>query len=146
MLSVLAVTVLAGCGNSSAPAAEKKAETRFVALANAVCRESNALRASGAQTQAQLNTELARLRALATSVRKQPRFAALNSDLAARRKLLGPISKKPNVTNRSIEGGAADPLNLLTEAYRLDVKIYTDEKALGLSSCAGSPPRAPVGG
>jgi hypothetical protein len=36
--------------------------------------------------------------------------------------------------------------DILERFYRLQLRIYNDVKALGLTSCIGKPPRAPVRG
>jgi hypothetical protein len=130
-LSVTAVIVV-GCGGSGHSAAE----ARFVALANAVCLKTNTDRATSPPT----TTEFARLRALAKSARKAPRVATLLSDFAARRRLRTALSKLSNKTYSVTLGSYLD------KAYRLNVRVYTDEKALGLARCLGAPPRKPISG
>jgi hypothetical protein len=36
--------------------------------------------------------------------------------------------------------------DVLERFYRLQLRIYDDARALGLTSCLGKPPRAPIGG
>jgi hypothetical protein len=36
--------------------------------------------------------------------------------------------------------------DVLERFYRLQLRIYDDVRALGLTSCLGKPPRAPIGG
>jgi hypothetical protein len=134
------VAVLSGCGSSS-PTVEKTAEAQVVALANAICRESNDLRATGATVEAHRNTERARLRALAHTARKVPPLSRYLSDLAARRRLRTEMRKLSRK-----EGNVADAFSLLDESYRLEVKTYADKRTLGLTSCIGPPPKPPIKG
>jgi hypothetical protein len=70
-----------------------------------------------------------------------PRVATFLSDLAARRRLRTVVSKLSNKGSNVLHAGS-----YIEEAYRLNVKIYADEKALGLTSCLGPPPRKPIEG
>ena len=120
---------LISCDSGGPSAADKSTEAHLAAVANAMCSKS---RRSGASSD--LSTELATFRHLIRSDRRQPRVATFISDLDA----LHEVLKKG--------GTAAYALSFLEDSYRLDVKIRADEKALGLTSCIGSPPRKPIEG
>lgn len=132
---VLSGTTLfvAGCGGSG----QSPAEARFVALAEAICLKTNTIKAESPPTSA----EFAKLRSLAESARKAPRVATFLSDLAVRQRLRAALSKLANRKSNAPEAGS-----YLEKSYRLNVKVYADEKALGLTSCLGSPPRKPIEG
>ncbi len=36
--------------------------------------------------------------------------------------------------------------SLFEESYRLNLKVYEDAKAIGLTACIGQPPRKPIEG
>jgi hypothetical protein len=133
VLSMTAMLV-AGCGGSGNGAAE----ARFVAFANTICFKINSREATTPPTP----TERARLRVLEKSARKAPRVATFLSDLAARRRLRTALSKLPNKGFNVVPDGRS----YLDKAYRLSVRVYADEKALGLTSCLGKPPRKPIEG
>jgi hypothetical protein len=135
-VTCLAVALI-GCGGGSPTA--HAAEAHLAAFANRVCRESKALRATGRPFEAHLKVEFASLRALINSDRGVARVGALVSDLAARRRLRSAFGKR---SGKEVARG----FWLLEESYRLEVKIQTDLKALGLTSCIGPPPRKPIGG
>ncbi len=44
------------------------------------------------------------------------------------------------------EGNEANAFSLLEKSYKLEVKVYADERALGMISCLGPRPRKPIGG
>jgi hypothetical protein len=134
---ICVAAVLVGCGGGASSNGANSAEARFVALANAICDKTNTTRALSPPTR----TELARLRSLARSARKAPRVATYLSDLSARRTLRTAMS---NLSKKAFD--LPHGTSYVEESYRLDVSVYTDAKALGLTSCIGRPPRKPIGG
>lgn len=152
MLVCVAVA-LTGCGGGSSTASGT-AESHAAALANSVCGEINAyvrglhLRSGTAIPQSERErirayeeSQIARVRALMSAARKLQGAGTLLSDLTAREGLkiaMGKVARK--------EGDVANALSYIDDAYRLDVKIAADEKAVGLTSCIGPPPRKPIGG
>ncbi len=140
---IVALAVLpVGCGRSGSSSAPKPAEARFVALFNAICLKTYGEREARPPTKA----EFATLRSLAKSASGAPRVAQFTSDLAARRKLRVAFGKLPKQGSFIGRQGGPDVRSYFDQAYRLDVKVYADEKALGLYSCLGKPPRKPIGG
>lgn len=146
VLTAAAALSIAGCGGSPTPAAT--AQAHFVALANNLCREFNTPRATGATVHARLKAELAKLRAMESSARRSPPVATYLADTAARRKVLTKLRSEsaPLGQAQLLRASQRSPISLMEDAYRLEVKIYADKKALGLTSCLGSPPRKPVAG
>jgi hypothetical protein len=135
-LTIVLATAPVACGGRTPSTAESAAEARFIALANAICRKVNTPRAEFPPTEA----EFVRLRTLERAARKAPRVALLLSDLAARRKLrdaLDKLTKQEYVIKRG---------SYLDQAYRLNVKVYADQRTLGLTSCSGARPRKPIEG
>ncbi len=47
---------------------------------------------------------------------------------------------------RSGSFSVSRPIHFIEQFYRLQVQIYDDDKALGLTSCLGRPPRPPIEG
>ena len=140
---IVALAVLpVGCGRSGSSSAPEPAEARFVALSNAICRETHTGRAERPPTKA----EFVALRSLAKSASRAPRVAQFKSDLAARRKLRVAFGKLPKQGGFVVRQGGPDVGPYFDQGYRLDVKVYADEKALGLYSCLGKPPRKPIAG
>lgn len=140
---ICVAVALGGCGGGTS----SPTEARLAALANAVCTRSETL----GERPGFLSTDLARLRALIHADRKLPRVATLISDLAARqraqaamRKLFRKAGNGASFSGK--EGDGANDFSLLEESYRLDVKVQADERALGMISCIGPPPRKPIGG
>lgn len=141
MLTYVAAA-LAGCGGGS-PTAANAAETHLVALANAICRESNDSRVTGATVLAKRDSELAMLRSLARADRRLPRVETYISDLAARSRLRAVMLHEASARKN---GSATDAFSLLKESYRLDAKVDVDENALRLTACIGPRPRPPIEG
>jgi hypothetical protein len=140
LATVLALVAigLAGCGGSE----PSPAESHLAAVAKAAC-----INAEGMGSHADIGKQLARFRALIHSDRKLPRVATLISDVAARRRVRTAMHKlSGNGSSRAYFGhGASTILRLMKQSYVLAVKVYTDEKALGIA-CLGSPPRKPIEG
>jgi hypothetical protein len=135
VLAAAVVAVASGCGGASNQAARTAA---FVALANKICGELYTNRAAPYPTR-----DLAELRALVRKDRNLPTLRKLRADIDARRKLTKTIERAQGYkSTRSLH---FEPLN---EAYRLSVRVYDDEKALGMTTCARRPPppSAPIGG
>jgi hypothetical protein len=139
--------VLAGCGGGGAPAGADTAEAQFVALGNAICRElkahpgAHARPARPASTREE--TRLSRLRALMTSDTKLPHVGMFRSDLAAQKRVQFAMLRSVSPTK---DGIAANATELYEQFYRANVKVWADEKALGLNACMGPHPRKPIGG
>jgi len=140
---IVALAVLpVGCGRSGSSSAPTPAEARFVTLFNAICRKTYTGRAERPPTAA----ETATLRSFAKSAGGAPRVAQFKSDLAAQRKLRVALGKLPRQGGFIVRRGGPDVGSYIDQVYRLNVKLYGDEKALGLTSCLGRPPRKPIGG
>jgi hypothetical protein len=117
-------------------------EARFVSLANALCHEYSDVHPGSKAKRflANKQADLARLHTLIKASSGLARVGTYISDLDKRKKLLNEIHKS--------SGGKFDTSthwSVFTEAYELDVKIFDDEKALGLVDCIGSRPRPPIG-
>lgn len=108
---LVCIVILAGCGGTS----KNTPEARFVALANALCRETQkpGFRAG---RQSSVRREQEEVHALVSAARTSRRAATYLTDIESR------------------EGD---------DTYQLRAKTYADEKALGLTSCLGPPPRNP---
>jgi hypothetical protein len=138
---------LASCGGDGSPAVAHTAEARFVALANAICRDSKAH--IGAHSRpadpalAREETNASRLRALLASDTKLPGVGILRADLAAPQRVQIALLHSVSPTK---DGIAANALELFGWLYRTNVNVWADEKTLGLSSCVGPRPRKPTGG
>ena len=139
----LAAVAVSACGSGASLSAASRAQERFVALLSTFCRDAKTMRATGPPYEAHLKAELAQARAVGYTARKAPRVATFRSDLAARRRLLTAIHKLPQW---SFKRQSHDPVAYMEKAYRLDVRAYDDEKALGLTACLGPPARKPIGG
>jgi hypothetical protein len=151
---ICALALLAACGGSSVTA-EKASQAHFGALANAICREAQASKASRASSfLAQRNTELARVHALLNSARDLHLVSTYIADLAAQKRLRSEMSAAAS-DGSLVSPGESPPLHRvhlpdamsdIEDAYQLSVKLRDDEKALGMSACIGRPPRPPIGG
>jgi hypothetical protein len=143
LLAVLAacVVVLGGRGGLSA---EQKRARHLVAVGNATCREFRANargdREPPANENAPARSKLAALRALLAADRNLPNVGAYLADAAKRRRLMAetetPGFVAPGRNRRS----------LIDELHAADVKIQADLRAIGLTSCIGTPPKRPIGG
>jgi hypothetical protein len=115
-----------------------------VALVNAVCRDYYDLlaRARGQPQRAEAEPVLlvqerharARIRAILTPAASHPRVGTLVKDLAAREKVRSRL-ESPGLTQARRE-----------DFYRANVRVYDDEKALGMTACTKHPPLASNGG
>jgi hypothetical protein len=139
--------VLAGCGGGGSPAAANTTEARFVALANTICRDSKAHPRArsrpGRPAVAREEPSASKLRALLASDAKLPGVGILRADFLARRRARIAVLHSVSPTT---EGIVANTVELFEQLYRTNARLWADEKALGLNSCAGSPPRKPIGG
>jgi hypothetical protein len=122
----------AGCGGGGS--STKNAEARLAAAFDTVHCDDRAI---SAQTE---QKEKSSFRSLVRADRKLPRVAKLLSDADAQDKLRAAMRKIAESTG--YKPGALT--NDLEAAYRLNVKLYTDEKALGFHCIA--PPRKPIAG
>jgi uncharacterized membrane protein len=126
------VAVLAGCGGGVS--STKNAEARLAAA-------FDALPCGGRSMSSQMEQKYtATLRSLVKADRKLPRVAKLVSDAHAEDNLRAAMRKIADSTGYKL--GAL--MNDLEAAYRLRVKLYADEKALGFRCIA--PPRRPIEG
>ena len=139
--------VLAGCGGGGSLASANTAEAQFVALGNAVCRELKAHPRAHARSDrpasARQEQKLSKFRALMTSDTKLPHVGMLRSDLATQKRIQSAMLRLVSPTK---DGIAADATELLDQFYRINLKVWTDERALGLNACMGPHPRKPIGG
>jgi hypothetical protein len=134
------VVIFAGCGGSGS-SIEAPKTAAFVALANKVCRELpnpsvGSDRTPGARTDAR------ELRTLAREDRNLPSLHKFWTDVDARRDLREEMEYATEHKGFARVPLGSDPLE---QDYRLGLKVYNDEKALGMTACA-KPPRAPISG
>jgi hypothetical protein len=132
-----ALAAVAGCGGGST-SSTAAAEARFVSSARAICKDFGGTTSHG-PTPAQF-AALTRLGTLIRAHAQLPRVAALERDFGRRAKLL---ANPPRQGESSVAPGGRD---IVEAAYRLDVKIYNEEVALGFGRCRGRAPRPPIGG
>jgi hypothetical protein len=139
VLLACATLLTMGCGKGSSVEAQKTAA--FVALANRVCRELPNP-SVGSNRAPDARTDTRKLLALEREDRNLPSLHKFRTDVEARRKLREEFERaaKPKGFERVPLG--SDPIE---KEYRLGLKVYADEKALGMTACA-IPPRAPIGG
>jgi hypothetical protein len=131
-LACCLAAVLAGCGGGGS--STKNAEARLrVAFDTVQCDE----RAISSQTEAE---ERASVRSIVRADLKLPRVAKLVSDAHAEDKLRAAIRKAADAPGYK-PGALEDDLEA---AYRLRVKIYSDEKDLDFRCI--TPPQKPIGG
>lgn len=133
MASATWIAALAGCGGTGPSTSTRAAEEHFIKVANSLCTDDRAL------SRAQDRKTVAAVRSLAEADRDVPRVARWISDLHARDRLLASLR-----ANADGFGAHRQITALLEEAYRLDLKVYTDGKALGLKCIR--PPRRPIAG
>jgi len=132
------------CGGSTSTTAAKTAEAHLVKFAKTVCAEIR----EGNKTEpddAALKTQAKRLVALMFAAHKAPRVARLISDSDARQRVRSAMPKLAGKNPNRAFLVHAGVHSLFKEYYRLEVKVYADEKAVGIS-CIGRPPRKPIGG
>lgn len=132
---VFAATAIsaAGCGGTPNQA---KRTAELVAVGSKACRERDTNRALAEKP-------LARFIALAHKDRDLPRVKTFESDIAQRKKLRTTMQRALKSKTFATMPHAFESLE---DLYHLDVRVYDDEKALGLSACLGPPPRAPISG
>ena len=130
--SVEFVECLAGCG-TAAPRADPAQEGRVVSEANAYCRKVSDLPSASRHSERQIRSIQAHLAGFARELGKTAAYLPAGKDLneahAARRALTAEASK------RSRAGLSPSP-EFNRRASRLQLRIYDDELALGLT-CAG---------
>lgn len=131
--SAASIAVLAGCGGTGSSTSTQSAEEHFIKVANSLCTDDRSL------SRAQDIKTVAAVRSLAEADRDLPRVARWISDLRARDRLLASLQ-----ANADGFGAHHQITALLGEAYRLDLKVYADGKALGLKCIR--PPRRPIAG
>jgi hypothetical protein len=123
--------VLAGCGGVSST---KNAEARLAAA-------FDALPCGGRSMSSQLEQKYtATLRSIVKADRKLPRVTKLVSDAHAQDQLRAVMGKIADSTGYKLGAIKSD----LAAAYRLRVKLYADEKALGFRCI--TPPRKAIEG
>jgi hypothetical protein len=100
---------------------------------------------------ADIGQQIARFRALLDSERKLPRVETLISDSAALQPMEARLARiafseiSPTKRGHVAESLAAGTGSLVRKAHGLEVKVYADEKALGIA-CLGRLPREPIEG
>jgi hypothetical protein len=126
------VAILAGCGGGAS--STKNAEARLAAAFDTVQCDGRAI---SSQTE---QKERANFLSIVRADLKLPRVAKLVSDAHAEDKLRAVIRKAAEAPG--YKPGALT--NDFAAIYRLRVKLYADEKALGFRCI--TPPQKPVGG
>lgn len=125
------------------------------ALATVICRAYDAYiktQQNPRKVLTQKAMELGELRVVMTSARTQPRVRGFMSDLTALDGIYTALNNRmPILRDYIYEAGRFryEVGRLRYEAgrfRRIDARVNADEKALGLTSCIGPPPRHPIGG
>jgi hypothetical protein len=124
-----------GCGGGASNEVARTAA--FVALANKVCRVLDTKSANLVPI-----PDAPKMRALVQEDHNLRSLHKLFADVEARRKLRETVQR---ITKGKSSGTLPPGIEPLEESYRLSVKIYEDQKALGMTACAERP-RAPIGG
>jgi hypothetical protein len=141
---LIVITASAACGvgcGAASPDASRIAA--FVAAANNMCGEQ--------QDNREVPTFKAhvrmRLEKVAHEDRDLPSLRQLFADVAARSKLRERARKSLDQRlRRAAEGRSPGSPNATeSESYSLALRVYRDEKALGMTVCAREPPRKPIG-
>jgi len=88
-------------------------------------------------------TRISSFRTLMTAEEKLPRIGTFRSDLAARKRVQLATLRSGSPAKDGIAANAPD---LLERVFLTNVKVWADEKALGLTACMGARPRKPIGG
>jgi hypothetical protein len=131
VLVVLAsASLLVGCGGS-ASSPDPVQEARVIAETNAFCRHSSTLPPASRRSRQHISTIQARAAALEKAIRKTAAYLPAGKDLneahAARRALYAEESR------RTKAGLVIDPVALNRRFDLLQLRIYNDELALGLT-------------
>lgn len=138
MLCLACAPLLADCGGS-APRRDPAQEARAISEANAYCRHLSTLPPVSRRSQQQIGAIQARLASLGRAIRKTSAYLPAGRDLnearAARRALYAEESR------RTRAGLVTDSADLNRRFDRLQLRIYDDELALGLT-CNGGIARA----
>jgi hypothetical protein len=138
MLCLACAPLLAGCGGS-APNSDPVQEAWVISEANAYCRHVSTLPPISRRSQQQIRTIQARFASLGRAIRKTaaylPAGRNLNEARAARRALYAEESR------RTKAGLVTDSTDFNRRFNRLQLRIYDDELALGLT-CNGEIARA----
>jgi hypothetical protein len=140
LLGVALVAVATGCGDTGSPSNQSARVAALVALTNKVCHE--ALLEHRAQSDPVRQRDAAKLRALVREDRNLPRLHKLFVDEATRRKVQETFARITQGKSFGVLPRGVEPLE---ESYRANLRIYHDQKALGMNTCA-QPPRAPISG
>jgi hypothetical protein len=144
---ILCAAAITGCGGGSSR--ESRRTATFVAAFNEFCSDAFGNRAVPRSV---VDLDAARLRGLLRADHGLRSLRRLRGDLAAQRMLLRAIQGKSSATKllqgaAGVTGGLGGGRSLaFEESYRLDLRFYDDERALGLTRCARHPPRPPIGG
>lgn len=132
MIGVWCASPLAGCGGS-APRADPAQEARLVSEVNAFCRHVSRLPAASRRSAQQTGVIQARFGAMSRALSKTaaylPAGKGLNEAHAARRALMAEAHKRSH-------DGQLSASDFNKRCNRLQLRIYHDELALGLS-CDG---------
>ena len=136
----LTVLAVAGCG-SSTPKPDPAREARLVAELKALCRarahrSEREVEHGQGEGQAQFATVE---RALKRAAAYLPAGRALNEADAKRRAL------EDELSGHGHPGRSSQPA-FIERFWRIELQVYESVKALGLGSCQGPRPRAPIGG
>jgi hypothetical protein len=125
--------VIAGCGGS-APTRDPAQEARVVSETNEYCRHLDSLPRASRLSQEQNSIIQARLAAYLREIAKTAAYLPAGRDLneahAARRALFLESSRR-------VKAGLGRPADFNVRVDRLQLRIYADELALGLT-CAGA--------
>lgn len=129
LVGLACASLLAGCGGSTRRR-DPVQEARVVAETNAFCRHLSTLPPVSRRSQQQIRTIQARAAALEKAIGKTAAYLPAGRDLneahAARRALFAEASKRSRA-------GLARPADFNRRFDRLQLRIYDDELALGLT-------------
>jgi hypothetical protein len=131
VLALACASVLAGCGGS-APRADPTQEARVISEANAFCQHVSTLPPVTRRSQQQIRSIQARFAALTRAISDTAAYLPAGKDLneahAARRALM--------TEARQHSHNGLSPSDFNTRVNRLQLRIFNDELALGLT-CDG---------
>jgi hypothetical protein len=136
-MALLACALPSGCGGSASNQSARTAA--FVASANKVCRDAQDNR----EVPLLKERNASEFRRLLREDRNLPSLRKLFSDVEAKRNLRLRVLR---ATGGKSFGTLPPGIEPIEESYRLSVKTYDDQKALGMTACTKHPPRPPIGG
>jgi hypothetical protein len=136
----VALAVVSGCGSSKSDPAR---EARLVAETNGLCTSMFHHTHPSQTKQREAQHRLAILtKALSEAAVYLPAGRSLNEAHAKRRALYAKLGKL-STSGTFVAPGRPD---YAEQFYRLQLQIYDDYKALGLTRCLRQPPRPPLSG